>query len=189
MARSRAIKIRKGKDITVVCIEIPSMGNSASSQARVSETLRTSSDFNSVVNSVYQTTLSLAQHAFPGIKPYQLLSASDQIHASLTLINYPLVLKWVPSPPTRSQVDQAFKSINPEQQHITLGEDEFTHFAVELYGNAIVSGTQKAVMVRLPVGIAGILGVGVVVGRGKALVKAAVGVYALGAAVAFYFGF
>lgn len=167
------------------------MGISASSQARVSETLRKSSDFNAVINSVYQNSVSQAQHAFPGIKPYQLLSASDQIHASLTLINYPLVLKWVPSPPTRSQVDRAFKSITSDkpQQHITLGEIEFRHFAVELYGNAAVSSAEKAVMVRVPVGIAGIVGVGVVMGRGKALVKAAVGIYALGAAVAFYFGF
>ncbi|KAK1379363.1 hypothetical protein POM88_026107 [Heracleum sosnowskyi] len=167
------------------------MGISASTQTRVTQTLRTSSEFNSVVNSVYQDSLALTQHAFPGIKPYQLLSASDQIHASLTLINYPLVLKWVPSPPTRSQVDQAFKSITSDkpQQDITLGEDEFRDFAVDLYGNAVVSSAGKAVMVRVPVGIAGIVGVGVAMGSGNRLVKAAVGVYALGAAVAFYFGF
>ncbi|KAL1805318.1 hypothetical protein ACET3Z_028386 [Daucus carota] len=158
------------------------MGISASSESRVSQTLRTSPDFNSVINSVYQNSLSLTQHAFPGIKPYQLLSASDQIHASLTLLNYPLVLKWLPSPPTRSQVDQAFKS--RDQEEMTLDEDAFRDFAVDLYANAVAANAGKAVVVRGSMTVAGIVGVGVV-GRGNGSVKTAVGFYALGAALAY----
>lgn len=70
---------------------------------------------------------------------------------------------------------------------MTLGEDDFREFAIDLYADAVASSAAgKAVMVRLPVGIAGIA---LVMGTGNRLVKAAVGVYALASAVAFYFGF
>lgn len=169
------------------------MGISASSQSRVRQTLLNSSEFNSVVNSVYQNSLSLTQHAFRGIKPYQLLSASDQIHASLTLLNYPLFLRWVPSPPTRSQVDYALNTIVSGKgmivdDEIVLSEDEFREFGIELYANVVVLNAERSIMVRVPVGIAGIVGAGVVMGRGRGLVKVAVAIYTLGSVVAFYFG-
>ncbi|KAK3017655.1 hypothetical protein RJ639_003272 [Escallonia herrerae] len=163
------------------------MGLSASK--RVCRALRDSPAFNSTCDSVYEDCLALAQHAFPGVRPYQLASASDRLHHSLST-EIPLIRKWVPSPPTRSQVDTAFESVarrfGQGGEDITLGSEEFKAFAVELFGGAVVSGAGRAILQRVPVAVAGIAGIGVATRSGREVVGAVIGVYALGVATSVY---
>ncbi|KAK3005242.1 hypothetical protein RJ639_015923 [Escallonia herrerae] len=104
----------------------------------------------------------------------------------LSLPQIPLIRKWVPSPPTRSQVDTAFESVarrfGQGAEDITLGSEEFKAFAVELFGGAVVSGAGRAIMQRVPVGVAGIAGIGAATRSGREVVGAVIGVYALGVA-------
>ncbi|KAM7486729.1 hypothetical protein LguiA_002738 [Lonicera macranthoides] len=164
-----------------------------SSSKRVSRTLRNSADFNSACDSVYEDCLALTQHAFPGVKPYQLFSASENLHRSLSSL--PLIHKWVPTPPTRSQVDKALtrqveQKPDPiqEKSEITLGSGEFKEFAVDLFTDAVVSNAGKAILRQVPIGVIGILGVGGLTRSGKELVGAAIGVYALGVSTSIYLG-
>ncbi|CAN4100660.1 unnamed protein product [Withania somnifera] len=166
------------------------MGLSASK--RVSNSLQNSSDFNSACDSVYDDCLSLSQHAFPGVKPYQLFSATERLHASL-YSSVPLIKKWVKSPPTRLQVDNALKIVSTrrsfeKESEIVLGNPEFKEFAVEVFADAVVSGAGKELLKRIPVGVLGIAGVGAVVKPGKELIAAAIGTYALGVATSVYIG-
>ncbi|KAI8003163.1 hypothetical protein LOK49_LG08G02028 [Camellia lanceoleosa] len=169
------------------------MGLSASK--RVSRSFDSSPDFNSACDSVFEECLNLAQHAFPGVKPYQLRSATDRLHHSLlsTSHPHPLVKKWVPNPPTRSQVDNAYELVvtrrssnENEEEQPSLGPIEFKAFATEVFTNAVVSNAGKAVLQRVPIGIAGIAGIGVVTRSGKDLVGTVIGVYALGVASSIY---
>ncbi|XAR71067.1 hypothetical protein NMG60_11028163 [Bertholletia excelsa] len=170
------------------------MGLSASK--RVSRSLNESEAFNSACDSVYEQCLSLGQHAFPGVRPYQLCSATDRLHQYLTNTHlHPLVKKWLPSPPTRLQVDNAYRVVVTRYKSAAAGEEEpsmsppeFKAFAVEVFTKAIVSNAGKAVLRRVPIGIAGIAGVGVVTRTGKDLVGTAIGVYALGVATSIYLG-
>lgn len=171
------------------------MGLSASK--RVKNSLSNSTEFDSACDSTFSHCLSLTQHAFHGVFPYQLNSASDHLYRTLTTESdrpHPLILKWVSSPPTRSQVDSAFrvvtrrtnKSSGSDDQ--TLGPAQFKEWAVDLFTDAIVSSAGKALLCRVPIGVAGIAGVGVVTRSGKDLVGTAIGVYALGVATAIYLG-
>ncbi|XP_027165552.1 uncharacterized protein LOC113765534 [Coffea eugenioides] len=168
------------------------MGLSASK--RVNQTLTNSSDFNSACDSVYESSLALAQHAFPGIRPYQLFSSIERLHQSLSI---PLITKWVPSPPTREQVDRAFKVVinrrsrpglsqEEENEEDVIGNEEFKEVALEVFTDGIVSNARKEVLKRVPVGVAGIAGVGMLVRPGKEVVGTVMGVYALGVATAVY---
>ncbi|KAA8527265.1 hypothetical protein F0562_034638 [Nyssa sinensis] len=162
------------------------MGLSASK--RVSRTFQESPDFNSACESVYEECLSLTQHAFPGVRPYQLLNASDRLHHSLST-GHALIIKWVPTPPTRYQVDKALQVVtrhSPDEEETILGRAEFKGFALELFTEAVVSNAGKAVLRRVPIGIAGIAGIGVVTRSGKDLVGTAIGVYAIGVATSIY---
>ncbi|KAK4361571.1 hypothetical protein RND71_020523 [Anisodus tanguticus] len=163
------------------------MGLSASK--RVSNSLKNSSEFNSACDSVYDDCLSLSQHAFAGVKPYQLFSATERLHASL-YPSVPLITNWVKSPPTRLQVDKAFKIVSTRQEEkeseIVLRNDEFKEFAVEVFANAVVSCAGKEMLKRVPVGVLGIAGVGAVLKPGKELIAAAIGSYALGVATSVY---
>ncbi|MCD7457306.1 hypothetical protein HAX54_034833 [Datura stramonium] len=164
------------------------MGLSASK--RVSNSLQNSSEFNSACESVYDDCLSLSQHAFPGVKPYQLFSAAERLHASL-YPSVPLITNWVKSPPTRLQVDKAFKIVSTRRSgekdnDIVLGNSEFKEFAVEVFADAVVSSAGKKLLKRVPIGVFGIAGVGAVVKPGKELIVAAIGAYALGVATSVY---
>ncbi|XP_060171940.1 uncharacterized protein LOC132603074 [Lycium barbarum] len=161
------------------------MGLSASK--RVSNSLKNSSEFNSACDSVYNDCLSLSQHAFPGVKPYQLLSATERLHVSL-YPTVPLITNWVRSPPTRLQVDKALKIVSKEKKEgeIVLGNNEFKEFAVEVFKDAVVLSAGKELMKRVPLGALGIAGVGAVVKPGKELIVAAIGAYALGVATSVY---
>ncbi|XP_050208691.1 uncharacterized protein LOC126659415 [Mercurialis annua] len=173
------------------------MGISASK--RVKTTLDNSAEFNSACDSAYTYCLSLTQHAFQGVLPYQLPTASDQIHTAIsTSHNYPLLLKWVPSPPTRSQIDSALGIVVTRQQknnkkfkedeELILGKEVFKEWAVVLYTEAVVGNAGKAILARVPIGAAGIVGMGALTRSGVSLVGAAVGVYALGVATSIYLG-
>ncbi|GMY32621.1 Transmembrane protein [Fagus crenata] len=173
------------------------MGISASK--RVSTTFSNSSEFDSACDSSYSHCLSLTQHAFQGVFPYQLATASDHIHRTLSsLRTHSLILKWVPSPPSQGQVDSAFRAVtrrpNPnsnsssaqENEPVVIGPTQFKEWAVELYANAVVSNAGKALLCRVPIGIAGIAGIGAVTRCGKDLVGTAIGVYALGVATSVF---
>lgn len=168
------------------------MGISASK--RVKSSLSNSPQFDSASDSAFSHCLSLTQHAFPGVFPYQLATASDHLHHTLSAVQpHPLILKWVPSPPTRSEVDSALRVVTRSSnddasagEELTLGPAQFKAWAVELFAEAIVSNAGKAVLCRVPIGVAGIAGIGVVARAGKDLVGTAIGVYSVGVATAIY---
>ncbi|CAN1775173.1 hypothetical protein LINPERHAP1_LOCUS13248 [Linum perenne] len=165
------------------------MGISPSKQAE--NNLSSSSAFTSACESAYANCLSLTQDAFQGVLPYQLPTASDEIHSSLTTINkIPLIANWVPTPPTRTQVDSALRVVearkkNTEQMTL-LGAEEFKEWALVLFAGAVAEKAGKAVLQRLPIGAVGIIGIGVVARPGKNLVGAAIGVYAIGVVTSVY---
>lgn len=165
------------------------MGLSASK--RVSGTLNSSSEFSSACDAAFEESLSLAQHASVEIRPYQLLSAADRLHTSLIAVS-PLVRSWAPDPPTRSQVDRAYRSVvsrrspRPESDDSGLGKEEFKSFAVEVFTDAVVSNAGNALIRRVPIGVAGIAGIGLATRSGKDLVGTAIGVYAVGVVGSIY---
>ncbi|XP_009341145.2 LOW QUALITY PROTEIN: uncharacterized protein LOC103933211 [Pyrus x bretschneideri] len=161
------------------------MGISASK--RVKSSLSNSPAFDSACDSAFTHCLSLTEHAFDGVFPYQLPTASDHLHKTLhTLHPHPLILNWVPSPPTRSLVDSALKAVTRPDHAQTLGPAQFKRWAVELFAGAIVENAGKAVMFRVPIGIAGIAGIGAATRSGKDLVGAVIGVYSLGVATSIF---
>ncbi|KAK1411464.1 hypothetical protein QVD17_38013 [Tagetes erecta] len=169
-----------------------------SSSKRVAGKLQTSSEFISACNTVYEQSISLTQHAFPGIPRYQIASASDRLHQTLSNLHLPLIDKWVSSPPTRSQIDKSLQKTLPKDDGdgdgdgdaiVTLDESEFKEFAVDLYTDAIVSNAQKDVLVKLPIGVAGIAGIGIVTRSGMEVVGTVIGVYAVGVATSVYLSF
>ncbi|OVA08800.1 hypothetical protein BVC80_8801g28 [Macleaya cordata] len=165
------------------------MGLSASK--RIEKSLLESTEFITACNSVYEECLNLSQHAFSGVRPYQLFDASAKLHLKTSAV-IPLVKNWVPSPPNRVQVDRAFKIVierSDDSGKETLDLVEFRAFAVELFKEEIVSNARKAILVRVPIGIAGIGGVGMATRSGKDLVGTVMGVYALGVVTAIYLSF
>lgn len=165
------------------------MGISAS-RNRVKSAVSKSPEFDSACDSAFNHCLSLTQHAFPGVFPYQLPTASDHLHPSLSTV--PLVHRWVPSPPSRSQIDSALRIVLhtrrplPDDSPQTLDLAEFKQWAAELYAAAVVENAGKAVLTRVPIGIAGIAGLGIATRSGKELIGSAIGVYALGVATSIY---
>lgn len=168
------------------------MGISLSASKRVKSSLSNSPLFDSACDSTYSHCLSLTQHAFPGVFPYQLSTAADHLHRTLSVVQpHPLILKWVPAPPSRSQVDSALRvvTLQPNDDsagHELLGPAQFKAWAVELFGEVIVFNAGKAVLCRVPIGVAGIAGIGVVARARKDLVGTVIGVYSLGVATAVY---
>ncbi|KAK2371192.1 hypothetical protein QL285_084170 [Trifolium repens] len=159
-----------------------------STSKRVNNTFQNSNRFNSACDSAFSQCLSLTQHAFEGVLPYQLKTASDQIHTILS--DHPLIQKWVPQPPDRTQVDSALRHILPSDH----GSDNvlrlpmFKDWARYLYTDAVLSSATKALIVRVPVGVAGIVGIGAVAHSGPALVGTFVGAYSLGVALSIFLG-
>lgn len=161
------------------------MGLTLSVSKRVQNTLQNSPEFNTACAAVFADCLSLSQHAFTGVRAYQLYSAAERLH-SLLSDSIPLISKWLPTPPDRSQVDRALKTVlsrRPVQEaEITLDEAEFKEFAVVVFSDAVVPNALAGVLKGLSVGAAGILGLGAVVKPGKEVVLGAIGAYALGLA-------
>ncbi|KAI6695974.1 hypothetical protein NL676_023684 [Syzygium grande] len=175
------------------------MGISASKRVRSS--LCSSPEFDSACATAYDHCLALTQRAFDGVFPYQLSSASALLHRSLSLSS-PLVSRWVPSPPSQSQVDRALRRATAADRRSPgggggggegdgprlLGAAEFREWAAELFAGAVVEGAGRAVMTRVPIGVAGIAGLGIATRSGKEVIGSAIGVYALGVATAIYLG-
>lgn len=174
------------------------MGISASK--RVRSALRSSPEFDSACDTAYDHCLALTQRAFDGVFPYQLSSASALLHRSLSLSS-PLVSRWVPTPPSQSQVDRALRRATAADRRSPgggggvegdgprlLGAAEFREWAAELFAGAVVEGAGRAVMTRVPIGVAGIAGLGMATRSGKEVIGSAIGVYALGVATAIYLG-
>ncbi|XP_002530305.2 uncharacterized protein LOC8263163 [Ricinus communis] len=161
---------------------------------RVKAGVANSSEFDSACDSAYNQCLSLTQHAFQGVLPYQLPTASSLIHTAITTTAHKnnLILKWVPSPPTRTQIDSALRVVqlsnkkDEHEQEVILGWPQFKEWAVVLYTEAVVGNAGKAVLTRVPLGAAGIVGIGAVTRSGINLVGPAIGVYALGVATSIY---
>ncbi|KAK7390569.1 hypothetical protein VNO78_25878 [Psophocarpus tetragonolobus] len=153
------------------------MGLSASK--RVEKSLQNSGDFNSACDSAFSHCLSLTQHAFEGVFPYQLKTASDFIHANTT---HPLIRKWVHAPPDRSAVDAAV----PLNSSDTLPLPLFRKWAHRLYTNVVLSAASKALMLRLPVGVVGIVGIGAVTRPPPQWVASFVGAYSLGVGLSIF---
>ncbi|OMO71065.1 hypothetical protein COLO4_28394 [Corchorus olitorius] len=171
------------------------MGITQSASKRVSTTLTNSAQFNSASDSAYARCLSLTQQAFPGVLPYQLETAANDLHQTLTSVDpNPLILRWVPSAPTRSQVDSALRFVtghqpknqSDEEQLVVLGAPQFKEWAVVLFADAVVRNAGKEVLKRVPVGVLGIVGIGAAAKPGKEVVGVAIGVYALGVATSIY---
>ncbi|KAK3204330.1 hypothetical protein Dsin_018376 [Dipteronia sinensis] len=162
------------------------MGLSASK--RVKTSLVNSSDFDTACDSAFTHCLSLSQHAFDGVLPYQLFTASDHIHYSLlSHRRHSLILKWVPDPPSRAQVDSALKKVTHEgESSDVIGSTLFKEWAVVLYVDAVVGNAGKAVLSRVPIGIAGIAGIGSLTRSRRELIGTAVGAYAVGVATWIY---
>lgn len=164
------------------------MGISASK--RVRNSLTNSPEFDSACNSTFSHCLALTQHAYDGVCPYQLCAAADHLHHLLTVVRpHPLIANWLPSPPTRLQVDSALRAVNRDDSNNedeTLGPIRFKHWAIELFSEAVAKNVGKKVMLRVPVGIAGIAGIGAVTRSGKDVVGTVVALYALGVATSDY---
>lgn len=67
-----------------------------------------------------------------------------------------------------------------------IGPARFKKWAVVLYAEAVVGNAGKALLSRVPIGVAGIAGIGAMTRSGKSLVGAAIGVYAVGVATSIY---
>lgn len=168
------------------------MGLSASK--RVENSLGNSAQFDSACDSAFSHCLSLTQHAFEGVLPYQLKTASDHIHTLLSDAGgkpQPLIHKWVPTPPDRTQVDSALRLVSPDSDHDhdrALGLPHFKEWARRLYTDAVLSSASKALLLRVPVGVAGIVGIGAVTRPAPALLGTFVGAYSLGVALSIFLG-
>lgn len=121
------------------------MGISASK--RVRNSLTNSPEFDSACNSTFSHCLALTQHAYDGVCPYQLCAAADHLHHLLTVVRpHPLIANWLPSPPTRLQVDSALRAVNRDDSNNedeTLGPIRFKHWAIELFSEAVAKNVGK----------------------------------------------
>ncbi|XP_073134701.1 uncharacterized protein [Henckelia pumila] len=161
------------------------MGLSASKRVRAH--LEASPQFSSACNSAYAHCLSLTQHAFAGIKPYQLCSAVDQLHRLLSN-SLPIISKWAARPPDRDRVDRAFRSLirtresgsMAAREDTVLDESEFEELALELFAECVASNMEMVALKRFAVGAVGIGGVGAALKPGSGVLVAAIAAYALG---------
>ncbi|KAG7574772.1 hypothetical protein ISN44_As09g029280 [Arabidopsis suecica] len=161
-----------------------------SGSKRVTTILSNSPEFNSACDSAYEESLSLAQHVFAGVRPYQLVSAAAHIHRNLSSLGFSLITRWVPSPPSQSQVDSALRvtvsRVAAAEEEEILGPEEFKEWAVEVFVESIVGNARKTIASRIPLGIVGIAGIGAVTRSGQNLIGAAIGVYAIGVATSVF---
>lgn len=165
----------------------------SSSSKRVTGKLQESAEFISSIQTVYNQTLSPSQQTFQGIPRYQIQSASDNLYNTLLQQHdiIPLIKKYVTAPPTRSQVQKSLRKVvqnadDDDDQIVTVGENQFKEFAFDLYAGVIVSNAEKDIMVKVPMGVAGIVGLGVASRLGVQVVGTAAGVYAVGVATSVY---
>ncbi|KAI4369215.1 hypothetical protein MLD38_017686 [Melastoma candidum] len=154
------------------------MGIVQSAHRRVKSTLRSSPAFSDAVDTTYDHCLSLTNHAFPGVFPYQLHSAASHLHSLSPSL--PLLRRWAPSPPSQDQVDSALSKLGDEET--VLGPVQFRDWAEEVFAAVVVDNAGRALATRVPIGVAGIVGAGAAARLGKEVVGPVIGVYALGVA-------
>ncbi|KAM0940668.1 hypothetical protein DsansV1_C18g0152691 [Dioscorea sansibarensis] len=152
---------------------------------RVNETLLSSPAFTAACDSIYADCLSKAQHAFSGVRRYQLGDAAVHLHATLS-ITIPLIRRWVPSPPSQAQADAALRRLDPHGGWEDLNPNQFRSFALELFREAVVCSSRATVIKGVPIGAAGIAGVGIVSHAGAGFVGRIIGAYAVGVVAAVY---
>ncbi|KMT15824.1 hypothetical protein BVRB_3g057930 [Beta vulgaris subsp. vulgaris] len=156
---------------------------------RVRHHFRSTPEFTSSCNTIFSDLQSLTQQtSHNNIFAYQLSDASIRLHTSLlNSLSSPILKTWCPSPPSRAQVDDAYRSLRKSfSEEGTLSSDEFREFAVVLFADAVVSNASRIVASRVCVGVAGIGGVGMVTRVGGGLIGSVIGVYALGVATSVY---
>ncbi|KAH0452410.1 hypothetical protein IEQ34_019709 [Dendrobium chrysotoxum] len=153
---------------------------------KVETTLISSPNFTAACELVYSDCLAESQHAFAGVKPYQLAGAAASLHESLSR-SLPLIRRWVQSPPPREKVDAAFRSVVTGSSADDLSLPEFKAFATELFRDAVIAGAGGAVARGIEIGMVGIAGVGIVRRTGVGIVVKVMGVYSAGIAAAVYF--
>lgn len=160
------------------------MGIAASK--KVETTLISSPEFNASCELIYTDCLAESQHAFGGVKPYQLVGAAASLHESLSL-SLPLIRRWVQSPLPRDKVDAAIRCFMIGSSADSLLLPEFKAFAIELFRDSIITGAGGAVARGIQVGMVGIAGVGIVNRTGVGIVMKVMGIYSVGIAAAVYF--
>lgn len=151
---------------------------------RVDAALRRAPAFAAGCDAAFDRCLADAQHAFSGVRRYQLADAAAYLHADLHA-SLPIVRRWVPAPPPRARVDAALRSAGLDGE-AELSRARFGEFAAELFREAVLAGATGAALVRAPAAAAGIVGVGVVARAAPAVVGRVVAVYAAGVATAVY---
>lgn len=158
------------------------MGLNASK--RVERALSSSPEFDAACKAVYDRCLSEAQHAFPGVRRYQLVEAAAGLYG-LIAGGIPLVGRWVPKPPGRAQVDAVIRRVLPGVSD-NLARAEFRAFAVDLFRDAVLAGAGRAVLHGVPIGVVGIAGLGAATRAGGEVIARIMGLYAVGITAAVY---
>ncbi|KAG6479266.1 uncharacterized protein LOC122019268 [Zingiber officinale] len=158
------------------------MGLNASK--RVERVLSSSPEFDAACEAVYDRCLSEAQHAFPCVRRYQLVEAAAGLYGLISG-DITLVGRWVPKPPGRAQVDATIRRVLPGASD-DLAWAEFRAFAVDLFRDAVLAGAGRAVLRGVPIGVAGIAGLGVATRAGGEVIARIMGVYAVGITAAVY---
>ncbi|XP_040379496.1 uncharacterized protein LOC102719487 [Oryza brachyantha] len=151
---------------------------------RVDAAIRGAPAFAAACDDAYDRCVADAQHAFAGVRPYQLADASAHLHSSLRG-SLPLVRRWVPTPPSRARVHSALRAAGLEDAS-ELSRMQFREFAAELFREAVLSAAAQAALVRAPAGAAGLVGVGLATRAGAGAVGRLVAVYTAGVAAAVY---
>lgn len=153
---------------------------------RASRAFETSTTFATACDAVFDEIVALTQGRFTGIFPYQLSDAARRLHDRLRSLSFPLIKRWVPTPPSQAQVDRAYRSSDHAPESETLDRHQFRNFAVALFTDAVVSAAVKETAVMLPLCAAEIAGVGMVTRARKDLIGGLIAAYAVTAATSIY---
>ncbi|KAK2631995.1 hypothetical protein EUGRSUZ_L02147, partial [Eucalyptus grandis] len=134
----------------------------------------------------YAHCLSLTQHAFDSIFPYQLSSAAAHLHRSLSPPS--LLVSRLTAPSVSPACHRPLPTFGGGDGPQLLGAAEFREWAVELFASAVVESAGRVVLTRVLIGVAGITGVGIAMGSEKEVIGSVIGVYELGVATSIYLG-
>eukprot|EP00250_Pteridium_aquilinum_P034854 c8220_g1_i1 orf=298-882(-) len=159
------------------------MGGCASK--KVEEKLKESALFQVAVDTSFEECLAMSQHTAAGVFLYQLLDASCRIYFLIPLSAdqapqqdaegddeeeedpAPLLKqKWLSSPPSQSDVDQALRhsGLAPTgTQYLTL--EEFREFASCLFRDMVVASAEHRLALYVPVGSITVLVAHLLAGR------------------------
>ncbi|KAF7848131.1 hypothetical protein BT93_L2271 [Corymbia citriodora subsp. variegata] len=93
-----------------------------------------------------------------------------------------------PRPPRHHPPEAPYPRRRRRRGPQLLDAAEFREWAVELFAGAVVESAGRAVLTRVPIGVAGIAGLGMATRSGKEVIGSVIGVYALGVATSIYLG-